>query len=156
MRRAVIAAVLSLGVIAAGADAKAEAKTKGHPVSSSLTVDVIGVIDRHGGITYAFGGQISAHFVFACEAQRQVTLFRVEPNGSATPVASANSDFGVFTQTLERPLSEITGQYYAEVAPATRKFKRGRYRKLRCLAARSPTIFVDVPAALLAPPQLKE
>ena len=140
---------LAIALLIALVPVGAEAKTKGHPVGTSLTVDVIGVIDRHGGITYAFGVQISAHFVFACEAQRQVTLFRVEPDGSATPVASANSDFGVFTQTLERPLSEITGQYYAEVAPVTRKFKSGRYRKLRCLAARSPTVFVEVPAALL-------
>jgi len=136
-----VAIALVMALVPIGAEAKR--------ISSSVSLDVFGVIDRHGGITYAFGGQIGAHFVFACEAQRQVTLFHVEPNGSATPVASANSDFGVFTQTLERPLSEITGQYYAEVAPATRKFKRGRYRKLRCLASRSPTIFVEVPAALL-------
>jgi hypothetical protein len=136
-----VAIALVMALVPIGAEAKR--------ISSSVSLDVFGVIDRHGGITYAFGGQIGAHFVFACEAQRQVTLFRVDPNGSATPVASANSDFGVFTKTLERPLSEITGQYYAEVAPATRKFKRGRYRKLRCLASRSPTIFVEVPAALL-------
>jgi hypothetical protein len=80
---------------------------------------------------------------------RQVTLFRVEPNGTARPVASATTEIDGFAGTLERPLEEISGSYYAEVAPRTRKFKSGKHRKLRCLGARSPTIFVQVPAALL-------
>ena len=148
----VLSCVIALALVAAAMPGGAEAKR----ISSSVTVDVFGVIDRHGSVSYAFGGEIGAHFTFACEADRTVTLFRVEPGGSATPVASANSGFGQFVGTLERPLGEITGSYYAEVAPATRKLKRGRYRKLNCLGARSPTIFVQVPAALLTPPQVKE
>lgn len=140
----------ALAVALALVPAGAEAKTK--RIGSSITVDVFGLIDRHGGVTYAFGGEIGAHFTFACEADRQVTLFRVEPNGTVTKVGSAHDDYGLFTGTLERPLDDIEGSYYAEVAPVTRKFKRGRFRKLRCLGARSPTIFVDVPAALLTPP----
>ena len=77
---------------------------------------------------------------------------------------------GGFGGPLARPLGEITGYYYAEVAPATRKphrhevykiggdpnqptnRKRSRgayYRALRCLPARSRTIFTEVPAGLL-------
>jgi hypothetical protein len=148
LKRCLVLAAMAVA-LALVALAPAGAEAKAHRVSSSVTVDVFGVIDRHGAVTYAFGGGIGAHFTFACEADRTVTLFRVEPNGSATPVASANSEFSGFVGMLERPLSEITGYYYAEVAPVTRKFKRGRYRKLKCLGARSATIFVEVPAALL-------
>lgn len=145
------AMAVALVLVAALAPAAAEAKAK--RVSSSVTVDVFGVIDRHGGVTYAFGGQVGAQgLTFACMGNRTVTLFRVEPNGTATPVASARSEFDMFAGMVERPLGEITGYYYAEVAPAKRKFKRGKYRKLRCLAARSPTIFVEVPAGLLTSP----
>lgn len=146
MRKLVPMAV-ALALVTALVPAGAEAKAK--RVSSSITVDVVGIIDRHGGVTYAFVGEVGAGLTFACMGDRQVTLFRLEPNGTATPVASASTEFDVFTGMLERPLGEITGSYYAEVAPRTRKFKRGKYRKLRCLAARSPTIFVEVPAGLL-------
>lgn len=146
MRKLVPMAV-ALALVTALVPAGAEAKAK--RVSSSITVDVVGIIDRHGGVTYAFVGEVGAGFTFACMGDRQVTLFRLEPNGTATPVASASTEFDRFTGMLERPLGEITGSYYAEVAPRTRKFKRGKYRKLRCLAARSPTIFVEVPAGLL-------
>lgn len=139
-----LAIALVMALVPVGAEAKR--------ITSSVSLDVVGIIDRHGGVTYAFGGEIGAHFTFACMADRTVTLFRVEPNGSATQVATANSEFGQFVGNLERPLSQITGSYYAEVAPVTRKFKRGRYRKLRCLGARSPTIFVDVPDSLLTSP----
>jgi hypothetical protein len=126
----------------------AEAKTE--RIRSSIDVDVVGIIDRHGGVTYAFGGEVGAQgFTFACMGDRQVTLFRVEPDGTARPVASATTDIGGFTGTLERPIGDISGSYYAQVAPRTRKFKSGNHRKLRCLGARSPTILVQVPPALL-------
>jgi hypothetical protein len=138
----------ALAVSFASLPAGAEAKTK--RIASGITVDVLGIIDRHGGVTYAFAGAVGAEgYTFACMGDRQVTLFRVEPNGTARPVASATTDLGGFTGTLERPLGEISGSYYAEVAPRTRKFKSGNHRKLRCLGARSPTILVQVPAALL-------
>jgi hypothetical protein len=130
--------------------AAAEAKTE--RIRSSIDVDVLGIIDRHGGVSYAFGGVVGAQgYTFACMGDRQVTLFRVEPNGTATPVASATTELGGFDGTIERPLAEISGSYYAEVAPRTRKFRSGKHRKLRCLGARSPTMLVQVPAALLTP-----
>ena len=116
----------------------------------------------------------------ACSEYRTVTLFRVEPNGTSTRVASVQTGQGTggFAGPLERPLGEITGHYYAEVAAATRypgkprsprsPLHHGRlvykiggnpndpkpsggayYRALSCLPARSPTFFVEVPAALL-------
>jgi hypothetical protein len=146
MRKVVLMAVAMalVTVLPAAAQAKTER------IRSSIDVDVLGIIDRHGGVSYAFAGGVGAEgFTFACMGDRQVTLFRVEPNGTATPVASATTEFDSFTGTLERPLGEISGSYYAEVAPRTRKFKSGRHRKLRCLGARSPTVLVQVPAALL-------
>jgi hypothetical protein len=160
-------------------------------VSSNVSLDVFGAIDRQGAVTYAFGGQISPQAEIrrvrfdpegpsmggvrggnkACSEYRTVTFFRVEPNGTSTRVASMQTGqlSGEFGGPLERPLGEITGYYYAEVAPATTKIhrhelykiggdpnkpitKRSRgayYRALRCLPARSPTIFVEVPAGLL-------
>jgi Ca2+-binding RTX toxin-like protein len=99
-----------------------------------------------------------------------VTLFRVEPNGTSTRVASVQTGQGTTSANgprltrggfaLERPLGEITGYYYAEVAPATTRtlHRHGRqaefykvggayYQALSCLPARSPTIFAEVPAA---------
>jgi hypothetical protein len=126
------------------------AVAKTERIRSSIDVDVLGIIDRHGGVSYAFGGTVGAEgYTFACMGDRKVTLFRVEPDGTAAPVASATTEIGGFTGTLERPLGEISGSYYAVVAPRTRKFKSGKHRKLRCLGARSPTILVQVPAALL-------
>ena len=175
-------------------------------VGSNVSLDVFGAIDRQGH-TYAFSGQIGPQAeiagvafppealksgqVFskgaygvgpsmACSEYRTVTLFRVEPNGTSTRVASVQTGQGTgeFAGPLERPLGEIRGYYYAEVAPATRHpgkprsprspLHHGRlvykiggnpndpkpsggayYRALSCLPARSPTIFVQVPAALL-------
>ena len=64
-----------------------------------------------------------------------MTLFRVEPNGTSTRVASVQTGQGTTSANgprltrggfaLERPLGEITGYYYAEVAPATTR-KLGR------------------------------
>src|SRR5262249_2375811 len=162
-------------------------------VGSNVSLDVFGGIDRQGAVTYAFGGQISPQAEIrrvrfdpegpsmggvaggnkACSEYRTVTLFRVEPNGTSTRVASMQTGqlSGGFGGPLQRPLGEITGYYYAEVAPATRKphrqevYKMGGdpnkpikakgvsrgayYRALRCLPARSPTTFVEVPAGLL-------
>jgi hypothetical protein len=145
--RKLVLMVVAMALVAV-LPAAAEAKTE--RIGSSIDVDVLGIIDRHGGVSYAFAGVVGAQgFTFACMGDRQVTLFRVEPNGTATPVASATTEFDGFAGTIERPLAEISGSYYAEVAPRTRKFKSGKHRKLRCLGARSPTILVQVPAALL-------
>jgi hypothetical protein len=154
---------------------------------SNVSLDIFGAIDRQGAVTYAFGGDISAQARIrrvrfapegpsrngpsgaACREYRTVTLFRVEPNGTSTRVASLQTGQGTGEfggPLLERPLGEITGHYYAEVAPATSRVQRhdprGRkahrhqfykvggayYRALSCLPARSPTIFVKVPAGL--------
>jgi RTX calcium-binding nonapeptide repeat (4 copies) len=154
-------------------------------VSSNVSLDVFAVpFDPQGVVTYAFGGETRAQaeigrvrFVqkgpsggggggAACSEYRTVTLFRVEPNGTSTRVASVQTGQGTTSANgprltrggfaLERPLGEITGYYYAEVAPATTR-KLGRqnlykvrgayYRALTCLPARSPTIFAEVPAA---------
>jgi hypothetical protein len=163
-----------------------------HISSTVPSFDVFGAIDRQGAVTYAFGGEVGLQrdtplhhrrgshpprgcwscwsvartrpVALKCNQVRTVTLFRVEPNGSATRIASATSHWdgqsarGSFTGPLERPLGEITGYYYAEVAPATinylpfplkpRNLPAGR-RAAVCLPARSPTIFVKVPAGLL-------
>ena len=156
--------------------------------SSNVSLDIFGAIDRQGAVTYAFGGDISAQARIrrvrfapegpsrngpsgaACREYRTVTLFRVEPNGTSTRVASLQTGQGTGEfggPLLERPLGEITGYYYAEVAPATSRVQRhdprgrkahrhefyklgdgGYYKALTCLPARSPTIFAQVPAGL--------
>jgi hypothetical protein len=106
----------------------------------------------------------------ACLDGRNVTLFRVEPNGTSTPVGSSTTFGREFANLLEGPLDAITGYYYAEVAPkrVTTKQKKGqspvtpvpvsgrssraRKVKLNCLAARTSTIYVEVPAGLLTSP----
>jgi hypothetical protein len=182
-----------IGAVAATASTPAHTSrpplVKGNSKQISSTVpslDVFGAIDRQGAVTYAFGGEVGLQrhtppfprrgcwscwdysrrvpVALRCNQDRTVTLFRVEPDGSATRVGSATSHWGgqssrgSFTGPLERPLGEITGYYYAEVAPATirylpfplkpRNLPAGR-RAAVCLPARSPTIFVEVPAGLL-------
>lgn len=191
-RFAVVIGVAAVGVIALGAPTVIAKNVIERPngtkvtyramgeVSSNVSIDVFGAIDRQGAVTYAFGGDIraqaqirSARFdpkgaaggggnvqLPACSEYRTVTLFRIEPNGTSTRVASGRTGQGTGEfggPLLERPLGEITGYYYAEVAPATRKLHRHEfykiggkyYRALRCLPARSPTIFAEVPAGLL-------
>ena len=121
MRKLVLMAVAMalVTVLPAGAQAKTKTKT----ISTGIYLDVSGYIDRHGGVFYFWGGDLDAKRS-ACRDGRTVTLFRVEPNGTATPVGSntslgdtpdvLNSSFG---DLLERPLDAITGYYYAEVAP---------------------------------------
>jgi hypothetical protein len=154
-------------------------------VSSNVSLDVFAVpFDPQGVVTYAFGGETRAQAEIqrvrfdpegpsgrwansgaACDESRTVTLFRVESNGTSTRVASVQTGQGTTSANgprltrgafaLERPLGEITGYYYAEVAPATRKAHRHEfykvggayYQALSCLPARSPTIFAEVPAA---------
>ena len=127
----------------------AEAKTQ--RISSSIRVDLFGIINRHGADVRLRRRGGAERFMFGCMGDRKVKLFRVEPNGLATLVASTATSFNTFVGVVERPLGAITGSYYAELVPSNRKFKRGKHRKLRCLAARSPTIFVEVPAGLLNP-----
>jgi hypothetical protein len=203
-RFALVIGVAAVGVIALGAQTAIAKNVIVRPngtkvtyrpmaeVSSTVNLDVFGAIDGQGH-TYAFSGDIAKHPEIrsvsfdpeggsgsgrggaACSENRTVTLFRVEPNGTSTRVASVQTGQGFlrtgeFGGPLERPLGEITGHYFAEVAPATlnphrhelykvggdpnqpAKPKRSRgayYRALSCLPARSPTIFVQVPARLL-------
>ena len=173
MRKFVSMAV-AMALVAALPVAGAQAKTK--QISTSIYLDVAGLIDRHGGVTYFWYGDVSAKRS-ACVDGRNVTLFRVEPNGTATPVGSnttlVGDPLGSFGELLEGPLDAIRGSYYAEVAPrrvTTNKKEqkkgqspvtpvtvrgggsRARKVKLNCLAARSSTIYVEVPAGLLTSP----
>jgi hypothetical protein len=124
------------------------ATAKARKVKSSITIDVNGIIDRHGSVSYAFGGDVGAKgLTFKCMEGRTVKLFRVDANGTGVQVASTRSKFfGAFFGTLELPLDQITGSYYATVPVRKIKSKSG---KLKCLAARSPTFLVQVPAGLL-------
>ena len=145
MRKLVPMAV-ALALVTALVPAGAAAKTR--KVSSSIAVDVNGIIDRHGSVSYVFGGELFAKdFTFKCMERRKVTLFRVDANGTGTPVGSDRTDFlGNFIHPLELPLDQIPGPYYATAPKSTVKSKQG---KLKCLAARSDTILVQLPAALL-------
>ena len=167
MRKLVLMAVAMALVTVLPAGAQAKTKTK--QISTSINLDVAGYIDRHGGVFYFWGGDLNAKRS-ACRDGRNVTLFRVESNGTATPVgsnttlSSSGDPYSSFGDLLEGPLGAITGSYYAEVAPrrVTTQQKEpkhvnqgtviivgGRKVKLNCLAARSSTIYVDVPAGLL-------
>jgi len=171
MRKFVSMAV-AMALVAALPVAGAQAKTK--EISTSIYLDVAGLIDRHGGVTYYWYGDVSAKGS-ACRDGRNVTLFRVESSGTATPVGSSTTPMfgdplGSFGELLEGPPGAIRGSYYAEVAPkrVTTKHKKGqspvipitvsgggsraRKVKLNCLAARTSTIYVDVPAGLLTSP----
>jgi hypothetical protein len=173
MRKLVLMAV-AMALVAVLPAAGAQAKTKTKQISTSIYLDVAGLIDRHGGVTYLWGGDLDAKRS-ACLDGRNVTLFRVEPNGTATPVgsnttlSSSGDPYSSFGDLLEGPLDAIRGSYYAEVAPkrvTTQKDQKkghgpvtvigpgSRARKLRlnCLAARSSTIYVEVPAGLLTSP----
>jgi len=169
MRKFVLMAA-AMALVAALPAAGAQAKTKTKQVGTGIYLDAAGLIDRHGGVTYFWDGFLNAK-KSACQTGRNVTLFRVEPSGTASPIASSKSDFiGEFGNLLEGPLDAITGNYYAEVAPrrVTKQMTgenpetpvvvkpkgKGRAKKvkLNCLAARSSTIYVEVPAGLLTPP----
>ncbi len=170
MRKFVSIAVAT-ALVAALPAAGAQAKTKTKQISTSIFLDVAGLIDRNGGVTYFWFGGVSAK-KSTCRDGRNVTLFRVEPNGTASPIASSESDSGDVQPMLLGPLDAITGSYYAEIAPKqvikwTSKPKvvkpvsqgtvigrasRVRKVKLNCLAARSSTIHVEVPAGLLTSP----
>jgi hypothetical protein len=161
---------LAMVLIAALPAAGAQAKTKTKQISTGIFLDVAGLIDRNGGVSYFWFGGVSAK-KSTCLDGRNVTLFRVEPNGTASPIASSESDSGEFTDLLG-PLDAITGSYYAEIAPkqvitetskpkVVKPFNKGtvvgratraRRVKLNCLAARSSTIHVEVPAGLLTSP----
>jgi hypothetical protein len=136
------AVVLVMSLVPTGAAAKTRR------VRTSIAVDVNGIIDRHGSVSYAFGGEVGAQgLTFKCMEGRTVRLFRLDATGTGVQVASTRSKFfGAFFGTLEIPLDQISGSYYATV-PA-RNIK-SRFGKLKCLAARSPTFLVQVPPALL-------
>jgi hypothetical protein len=166
-----VSMAVAMALVAALPAAGAQAKTKTKQISTGIYLDAAGLIDRHGGVTYLWHGFLNAK-KSACQNGRNVTLFRVEPSGAASPIASSRSDFGEFGNLLEGPLDALTGYYYAEAAPKrvikeTSKPKvvkpanqgtvigrssRARKVKLNCLAARSSTIYVEVPAGLLTSP----
>ena len=176
MRKLVLMAVAMALVTVLPAGAQAKTKTKTKQVSTGIYLDVAGSIDRRGGVLYLWFGHLDAK-QSACLDGRNVTLFRVEPNGTSTPVGSSPTFDDEFANLLEGPLDALTGYYYAEVAPkrVTTKQKKGqrvtvepnggkgettvvvgggraRKVKLNCLAARSSTIYVQVPAGLLTSP----
>jgi hypothetical protein len=172
MRKYVLVAV-AMALVAALPAAGAQAKTKTKQISTGIDLDVAGYIDRHGGVFYFWGGDLNAKRS-ACRDGRNVTLFRVQPNGTATPVgsnttfSSSGDPYSSFGDLLEGPPDAITGSYYAEVAPKRVKttnqkepkkgvtvvvpFKRAKKVTLNCLGARTPTIYVQVPAGLLTSP----
>jgi hypothetical protein len=166
MRKLVLMAV-AMALVAALPAAGAQAKAKTKQISTGISLDAAGLIDRRGGVIYIWDGFLNAK-KSACQDGRNVTLFRVEPNGTASPIGSSKSDFiGGFGNLLEGPLDAITGYYYAEVAPkrvttpqkeqknqGTVRIRPGKVKKvkLNCLAARSSTIYVQVPAGLLTSP----
>ena len=139
-------AVLVVALVAVLAPAAAQAKAK--LVPSVVIADVAGVIDRHGSVSYLYGGGVGAKGLnFKCMERRQVSLFHLDSNGTPTLVASTRTDFlGSFNGKLERPLEQIQGYYYAEVAPHRVKSKSGKFN---CLGARSETFLVQVPSGLL-------
>ena len=65
-------------------------------------------------MTYFWYGDVSAKGS-ACRDGRNVTLFRVEPNGTATPVGSSTTlvgdPLGSFGELMEGPLGAIRGSY---------------------------------------------
>ena len=168
--RKFVSMAIAMALVAALPAAGAQAKTKTKQISTGIFLDVAGLIDRNGGVTYFWFGGVSAK-KSTCLDGRNVTLFRVEPNGTASPIASSESDSGEFTDLLG-PLDAITGSYYAEIAPkqvikwtskpkvvkpvnqgtVIERASRARRVKLNCLAARSSTIYVEVPAGLLTSP----
>ena len=119
MRKFVSIAVAT-ALVAALPAAGARAKTKTKQISTSIFLDVAGLIDRNGGVTYFWFGGVSAK-KSTCLDGRNVTLFRVESNGTATQIGSRRrptlGDVHSFGDLLEGPLGAITGSYYAEIAP---------------------------------------
>jgi hypothetical protein len=122
-------------------------------VKSEITVSINGIIDPQATVIYFYGGQVSAeHLSFPCMEGRRVVLFHIGPKGGHHRVTHTETKFfGKFIGTIDRRLSAIPGYYFARVEPRVRHTRRGR---LRCLGARSPAFFVDVPGGLLAPPPL--
>ena len=144
--RKIVSLALVAGVVGILLPAGAQAKTQ--KVRSSIDADIVGLIDRHGAIQYAFGGEIGAkNFTFKCMEGRTVRLFKLDPTGAATQVGSTKSEFfGAFTGNLELPLNQVVGYYYADAPARNVKWRGG---KLHCLAARTPNFLVEVPASLL-------
>ena len=142
--RRIIPIAVALALIAALVPAQASAK----PVKSSVDIDIFGVIDRHSAIAYFLSGSVFAkRLTFRCMADRKVVLFRQQPDGTSVRVLSTRTDFlGEVFAPLEIRLDDIPGYYFAKVKRRTRSSRHG---KLNCLAARSPTILVEVPPALL-------
>ena len=114
--RKLVSIAVAMALVAALPAAGAQAKTKTKQISTGIFLDVAGLIDRNGGVSYFWFGGVSAK-KSTCLDGRSVTLFRVEPNGTATPVGSSRVRLGEFADLLEGPLDAITGSYYAEIAP---------------------------------------
>ena len=139
--------LLTLVATALPAEAKAEA------VKSEIAVSINAIIDSRATVIYFYGGQVSAeHLTFPCMEGRRVVLFQIGPKGGHHRVTHTETKFfGKFIGTIDKRLSAIPGYYFARVEPRVRHTRRGR---LRCLGARSPAFFVDVPGGLLTPPPL--
>ena len=138
-----------LAVVVAALPAGATAK----PVKSRVTASINGIIDSRATVVYYYGGDVAAeHFTLPCMERRKVILFRIGRKGGHQPVTHTETKFfGRFIGTIDKRLAAIPGYYFARVEPKVVHTRRGR---LRCLGARSPAFFVDVPGGLLTPPPL--
>jgi hypothetical protein len=87
--RKFVSMAIAMALVAALPAAGAQTKTK--LISTGISLDVAGLIDRNGGVTYFWFGGVFAK-KSTCRDGRNVTLFRVEPNGTASPIASSKSD----------------------------------------------------------------
>ena len=132
MRKFVLMAV-AMALVAALPAAGAQAKTKTKQISTDINLDVAGYIDRHGGVFYFWGGDLDAKRS-ACRDGRNVTLFRVESNGTATPVGSNTTLSSSGDPTV---LSVISWRdpWAQSRAPTTRRSPRSGSRRTR----RSPS-----------------
>jgi hypothetical protein len=144
--RIVVSAAVWLTLVAGFPSSQAEAK----PVKTKVSATIFGVITPDGTIKYALSGQVeAAGLSFGCMEGRQVTLIKVGPNREPKRVVGTQTEFlGKFTVVLQKRISAIPGYYYVKAKPRIRKIKHGR--KLRCLAARTPTFLVEVPDGLLS------
>lgn len=147
MGRFLTLVLLALVLAAVPTEANAEA------VKSKIAASITGIIDSRATVVYYYSGEVVAeHFSFPCMERRRVVLFQVGPKGGHHRVTHTETKFlGRFIGTIDKRLAAIPGYYFARVEPTIRQTRKGR---LRCLGARSPAFFVDVPGGLLTPPPL--
>jgi hypothetical protein len=149
LRRAIAGHVIVAGIaLFASMPVMAQAKS----VHSTVNAEIFATVDQRATVVYYYGGTVGVQGLsFRCLGNRQVMLFRVESGGKQKKVAATSTSFfGRFFAPLEKRLAAVPGHYYARVKPRVRRLKKGR--RLRCLGARSPAFFVDVPSGLLSRP----